>query len=102
MKWHIDDVVDASPVHLFCGMWGIIAAGLFAEPNNVSLIYDTESCGLFYGCGNGLNQLGANVVFMLAVIAWAGTMAFIFYGLTSVSFPPTFFAFNFQKKMPCK
>lgn len=83
VKWHIDDVVDASPVHFFCGMWGIIAAGLFAETNNVSLMYDTESCGLFYGCGNGWNQLAANVVFMLAVIAWAGTMAFIFYGLTS-------------------
>ena len=28
----IDDVVDASPVHLFCGVWGAIATGLFCEP----------------------------------------------------------------------
>ena len=45
---HIDDVVDASPVHLFCGMWGTIAAGLFAKPDNVEMAYGTGSCGLFY------------------------------------------------------
>ena len=28
-KLHIDDPVDASPVHGFCGAWGVIAAGLF-------------------------------------------------------------------------
>jgi len=83
VKMHIDDVVDASPVHLCCGMWGVISAALFAETNNVSLMYDTGSCGLFYGCGKGWAQLGANVVFMLAVIAWAGAMSFIFYGFTS-------------------
>ena len=27
----IDDVVDASPVHLFCGIWGTIATGLFCD-----------------------------------------------------------------------
>ena len=48
----IDDVVDASPVHFFCGMWGTIAAGLFAEPDNVEMAYGTGSCGLFYKVSN--------------------------------------------------
>ena len=47
----IDDVVDASPVHFFCGMWGTLAAGLFAEPDNVQMAYGTGSCGLFYKVG---------------------------------------------------
>jgi Amt family ammonium transporter len=33
-KLHIDDVVSAIPVHLFCGMWGVIACGLFAHQVN--------------------------------------------------------------------
>ena len=28
----LDDVVGAVPVHGFCGLWGILAAGLFARP----------------------------------------------------------------------
>ena len=47
-KMKIDDVVDASPVHLFCGAWGTIAAGLFAHPDNVAVAYGTGSCGLFF------------------------------------------------------
>lgn len=30
----IDDVVDAIPVHLGCGIWGVLAAGLFATKDN--------------------------------------------------------------------
>jgi Amt family ammonium transporter len=30
VKLKIDDVIGASPVHLFCGMWRVIAPGLFA------------------------------------------------------------------------
>lgn len=30
----IDDVVDAVPVHGFCGAWGVIAASLFATKDN--------------------------------------------------------------------
>lgn len=70
----IDDVVDASPVHLFCGIWGTIAAGLFANPDNYNAAYGVvTSCGLFYtaGCkGTGGKQLAANLVFILAVIGW--------------------------------
>ena len=48
LKLKIDDVVDASPVHLFCGIWGTLAAGIFATPDNVEMAYGTGSCGLFY------------------------------------------------------
>ena len=31
IKWRIDDPVGAVPVHLGCGIWGTLAAGLFAN-----------------------------------------------------------------------
>ena len=49
----IDDVVDASPVHMFCGAWGVLAAGLLAEKDNYGEAYYAERqgdcCGAFYG-----------------------------------------------------
>lgn len=29
-RMHIDDPLDASPVHFFCGAWSLLASGLFA------------------------------------------------------------------------
>eukprot|EP00903_Cladosiphon_okamuranus_P019445 g17879.t1 len=66
----IDDVVDAIPVHCFCGAWGVFAASLFAAKDNYSASYYSyhraDKCaGAFYG-GDG-SAVAANVVFMLAV-----------------------------------
>jgi Amt family ammonium transporter len=35
-RWRLDDVVGAVPVHLYCGIWGTIAVGIFNE-NGFSL-----------------------------------------------------------------
>lgn len=49
----IDDVVDAAPVHMFCGMWGVLGAGLLAEKDNYGEAYyadrQGDCCGAFYG-----------------------------------------------------
>lgn len=74
-----------APVHLFSGIWGMIATGLFATPEGWSLTYGdkggdraNECCGLFYGCGFSL--LFANLALMLVVLAWVGgTSAILFY-----------------------
>ena len=42
MKLQIDDVVDASPVHFFCGIWGSIATGLFASKKASNDAYSLE------------------------------------------------------------
>jgi Amt family ammonium transporter len=31
LKLRLDDVVQAVPLHLGCGIWGMVATGLFAE-----------------------------------------------------------------------
>ena len=67
LKLKIDDVVNAAPVHGFCGAWGVICASLFATPHLYDMAYyssRTELCkGLFYGGGT---QFGANFVFGFA------------------------------------
>ncbi|CAM9777356.1 unnamed protein product [Ectocarpus fasciculatus] len=80
----IDDVVDAIPVHCFCGAWGVFAASLFATKDNYGMAYygdRADKCaGAFYG-GSG-NAIGANFVFILAVIAWVmATCMALFMGI---------------------
>ncbi|CAM9900198.1 unnamed protein product [Ascophyllum nodosum] len=77
----IDDVVDAVPVHLACGAWGVFAASLFATKDGYSAAYYgdrvSDCAGAFYG-GSGA-AVGANVVFILAVIAWVGITSSILF-----------------------
>ncbi|CBJ33604.1 Ammonium transporter [Ectocarpus siliculosus] len=81
LKLQIDDVVDASPVHMFCGMWGVLAAGLLAEKDNYGESYYSERqgdcCGAFYGCGG--NQFTANLIFVIVVLGWAGFCSFLMF-----------------------
>jgi Amt family ammonium transporter len=101
VRLKVDDVIDAAPVHLFCGMWGVIAPGLFAGV----AAGDTEvPCGIFYtdayymkpdgsespikyrACGGMQGfQLGAQLSFILAVVVWVGVMAAATFGALRVA-----------------
>ncbi len=48
-KVRIDDPVGAIPVHLFCGVWGTLAVGIFADPD--ALVDGNGPAGLLYGGG---------------------------------------------------
>lgn len=37
---HVDDPVGVVPVHLFCGIWSLIAAGLFVPEDDMSQGYE--------------------------------------------------------------
>mmetsp|Transcript_75963 Transcript_75963/g.216751 ORF Transcript_75963/g.216751 Transcript_75963/m.216751 type:complete len:444 (-) Transcript_75963:428-1759(-) len=78
----IDDVVLAIPVHLFCGCFGVIMAGLFATKENYANAYYSDRAddcaGVFYG-GNGCS-LAAGVVFILSIIAWVGAWSCVVFG----------------------
>ena len=66
LRLRIDDAMDASPVHFFCGIWGILATGLFLSdkvPANIG-----GQNGLFYG--DGYHQLLIQIVGMIAIFAW--------------------------------
>merc|ERR1719272_943526 len=69
-KLKIDDVVLAVPVHLFCGMWGVLAVGIFSSPLNFQAAFGADTCGILYGCSNGAAQLGKQAAFILIVFGW--------------------------------
>ncbi|MBM3947231.1 MAG: ammonium transporter [SAR202 cluster bacterium] len=72
-KLKVDDVVGAVGVHAGGGLWGLLALGLFADGTYAGVK------GLFYG---GAGQLGAQVVSMIVVTAWAlGTGLLMFWAL---------------------
>lgn len=89
IKFCIDDAVDGIPVHLFSGMWGCIATGLFAEPSRTQIAYGTEIAhfGWFYhwGLESGDGSLLLAVICgILFIVAWTvGVMG------------PSFFIFDF-------
>lgn len=56
-KFHVDDPVGAVAVHMVNGIWGTLAAGLFAVDG-----------GLFYG--GGFKQLGIQFIGFAAVASW--------------------------------
>ena len=86
-KLKIDDPLDASPVHGFCGAWGVIAAGLFAKKkyvlNDYGCVGGADHYGAFYGGGG--KQFGNQVVGVLAIVAWVGFTSSLLFGALKVS-----------------
>ncbi len=67
-KLHIDDPVGAVAVHMFNGIWGTIAVGLFATKSAPGFVSAGIKEGLFYG--GGFSQLGLQLIGMFVTIAW--------------------------------
>lgn len=75
---NIDDPVDASCVHGFCGLWGILATGLFATDQSIANAgYDISLIELSIAERFG-RQLLAGVI----IIAWSCTSAVIVFMTT--------------------
>ncbi|CAM9546173.1 unnamed protein product [Choristocarpus tenellus] len=73
-----DDSVNASAVHYVCGIWGLLASGLFTKPENFRDAYPNayskdpekfETCaGVFFG-GDG-THFGVALWFAVAITFW--------------------------------
>ena len=83
IRLRIDDAVDAIPVHLGNGIWGVIAVGLFASPSRLELVLQrSDHVGLFYSWGRGspdASLLGANVIGLLFIIGFVTVIMFPFF-----------------------
>lgn len=81
----IDDPLDASPVHFFCGAWGVISCGLFATQYNLAAAFgiNNDEYGLFYGGGG--KQLGIQLVGVVTFAAWTcSTSGLMFFVLKTI------------------
>ena len=72
---HVDDPVGAVAVHMFNGIWGTIAVGLFATDTAPGFAGAGIGKGLFYG--GGFMQLGKQLGGMAVTIAWTVVTIFI-------------------------
>eukprot|EP00934_Nitzschia_sp_Nitz4_P002660 Nitzschia sp. Nitz4//scaffold15_size197535//121819//123523//NITZ4_001589-RA/size197535-augustus-gene-0.213-mRNA-1//1//CDS//3329537748//2650//frame0 len=74
IKCRVDDAVDAIPVHMVNGIWGMIAVGLFASPDKLELAYgDAQYAGFFFSLVDGhfnARLLGAQVCSTLFIVGW--------------------------------
>jgi ammonium transporter, Amt family len=77
IRVRIDDAVNAIPVHLGNGIWGILSVGLFADPVRAFVAYGHNDIqGLFYGSGSLLiNQFVA----VCWIIGWVGVTMIPFF-----------------------
>jgi len=83
IKLRIDDAVDAIPVHLFGGAWGLIAAGLFSSPDLMDNAYgQSEHVGWFYEWGRGSGNftlLGVQLIGILFITGWTVALMYPFF-----------------------
>lgn len=81
-RWHLDDPVGAVSVHWICGLWGLLAVGLFADGtfgigwNGVGETSRYGVRGLFYG---DAGQLGAQLISILVCVAWGVGASWLFF-----------------------
>ena len=81
--FRIDDAVDAIPVHLVGGAWGLISTGLFSNPKRMkdAFGFDTH-VGWFYSFSRGSGDftlLGVQLIGCLFIFAWTFTIMGVFF-----------------------
>lgn len=71
-KLKVDDAVEASAVHGVCGVWSLLAAGLFACGKHCG--QSSRPAGAFYG---NPQALVASLVAVISIVAWSSSIAAI-------------------------
>jgi len=80
-KIKVDDAVGASSVHLACGVWGIVAIGLFAEPSLTPFAANAKTgMGGLLIAGGSADILVTQVIGSLATIVWCGVTSVVMFG----------------------
>lgn len=78
VRLRIDDAVDAIPVHMVGGAWGVIATGLFSSPDRLEEAFGmSEHVGWFYSWSRqsgDFTLLGIQLLSVLFIFAWTSFM----------------------------
>jgi len=79
----LDDAVNAIPVHLFSGIWGVISVGLFASPRGMNnFLGKTDHVGIFYSWSRGSSDaslLACQLIGLLSIIGWTTSIMCPFF-----------------------
>mmetsp|Transcript_768 Transcript_768/g.1129 ORF Transcript_768/g.1129 Transcript_768/m.1129 type:complete len:520 (-) Transcript_768:321-1880(-) len=83
VKLRIDDAVDAIPVHMINGVWGLVATGLMAAPGRMLDAYGTQDhVGWFYEWGRGsanFTLMGCQLVGICFIVGWVTVLMMPFF-----------------------
>lgn len=77
----IDDCIDAAPVHLWCGIWGVLGTGFFMDDKlhaSAYSVYEEDAYGAFMG-GDG-KQLGMQILGTIVVLTWVTITSMLMFG----------------------
>jgi Amt family ammonium transporter len=75
-KLHIDDALGCFPVHAACGIWGLLATGIFG--------YTALGAHPIYGftdVGAWISQIGIQAIGAIAIFVWAAVMGLIIFSV---------------------
>lgn len=83
VKLRIDDAVDAIPVHMVGGMWGVLSTGLFTSPELLQNAFgQDEHYGWFYAMArdNGdFTLMGIQCIAVLFIFSWTFVMMGVYF-----------------------
>ncbi|XP_038073148.1 putative ammonium transporter 2 isoform X2 [Patiria miniata] len=82
-KLKIDDPVGVVPVHFFCGIWSLVAAGLFVKHDDIVEQGEVVHDGLFMG--GGWTLLGIQLLAVVCISAWCGIIACLILKILSMT-----------------
>jgi len=83
-KIRVDDPLDVTAVHFCCGVWGLIAVGLFAESQHIDAVYPPNPNGKLY---SGLfitgqpEQLAAQLLGITVIFCWTACCSTILFSV---------------------
>mmetsp|Transcript_36215 Transcript_36215/g.55354 ORF Transcript_36215/g.55354 Transcript_36215/m.55354 type:complete len:555 (+) Transcript_36215:360-2024(+) len=83
VRLRLDDAVDAIPVHMTNGVWGLISVGLLASTNRLEAVYGrSEHPGWFYSWSQGSADgtlLGIQLCGILFIGSWVTVIMLPFF-----------------------
>lgn len=76
--FQIDDPLDAFSIHGVCGLWGLLAVGIFGTASAFKYATgENGGCNTTGGCDS---IFLANLCFGLSILLWTGLTSFIIFG----------------------
>jgi len=83
LRFKIDDAVDAIPVHMVGGAWGVLSAGLFSNPYRMEAFFGrSKYVGWFYEWSRGsanFTVMGLQIIAVVFIFVWTFVVMGIFF-----------------------